>query len=428
MLNSNGHLGRSVSIIGVGYSPIGNVLKTPPIQDFTERELFAWAALEAMEDAGIEAKDIDAFYVAQNGPAKLAHQLSASATMADWIGMRYKPNISHDEGCSSSSAGLHLAVLAVSSGMYDIVLTGGTGVNQGKSFMGYPPHMREEHLELWLVMNTLASDPAYVYPGSSMIAPLDAAAISYAKKYKLSMEQIHKSMSMAAIVSRRHALKNSKALYAVETYEDEAKRMGFDDVFDYFDSPHNPPMGAATNLRHASPVSDGASAIIVCATETAKKIHKHPVEIIGIGGSSSTVNQQVGLSWEPEKIAFRQAYEMANIKDPYHEIEYMAIHDCSAQHYFTVTETGGYFQPGEGWKAVLDGRTAYDSDKPVNTSGGRLACGHPLAGAAGIEVAEAVGQMRAVNGARQMPKPPELSVIQSFGAGFHVHVTVLKNN
>jgi acetyl-CoA C-acetyltransferase len=117
---------------------------------------------------------------------------------------------------------------------------------------------------------------------------------------------------------------------------------------------------------------------------------------------------------------------MAGIRDPYREVEYMGIHDCNAQHYFTVTETAGYFRPGEGWKGVADGRTAHDGDRPVNTSGGRLALGHPLGGAAGIEIAEAVSQMRGVCGARQMTTPPKQSVVQSFGAGFHVHVTVLK--
>ncbi len=63
MITNIGELKRSVSIIGVGCTPFGNVLQTPQIKDLTERELFAWASLEAMEDAGLEAKDIDTFYI-----------------------------------------------------------------------------------------------------------------------------------------------------------------------------------------------------------------------------------------------------------------------------------------------------------------------------------------------------------------------------
>jgi acetyl-CoA C-acetyltransferase len=401
-------------------------MKSPEIKDFTERELFAWAALEAMEDAGVVGKDIDAYYVSQVGPGKLAHQATSSGMLADWIGMRYKPNISHDEGCTGANGGLHQAVMAVASGMYDMVLSGGTGVNQGKSFLGYPPHLREDYDDLFSVMSTISGDPAYVNPGCAMLNPLDAAAVTYAKTNHLTLEQVAKTLGAAVINARNNAIKNPKALYAKESYESEAKRAGFDDVFDYLNSPINPPTGTVSYLRYMSPVSDGASALIVCATDKAKKLVKQPIEVIGIGGACCTVNQQVGYPWAPEQIAFQNAYQMAGITDPYREVEYMGIHDCNAQHYFTVTETAGYFRPGEGWKGVLDGRIAYNGDRPVNTSGGRLALGHPLGGAAGIEIAEAVSQMRGVNGARQMPKPPRTSVVQSFGAGFHIHVTVLR--
>ena len=122
-------LARSVAIAGVGYTPMGNVQRHDEIRDFTERELFAMAAIEAMEDAGLEAREIDAFYVGQVASARFTNQMSGSTALADWIGMRNKPSISHDEACATSNIGLHLAVMAVASGAYDIVLTGGTNVN-----------------------------------------------------------------------------------------------------------------------------------------------------------------------------------------------------------------------------------------------------------------------------------------------------------
>ncbi|MBE0685756.1 MAG: thiolase family protein, partial [Anaerolineaceae bacterium] len=426
MNNKKGYLGRSVSIIGVGYTPMGNVRKSPEILDMTERELFSWAAIEAMEDAGIEAKEIDAFYVGQTGPARFANQLATSTGLADWIGMRNKPSISHDEACSTANVGLQLAVMAVASGVYDMVLSGGTAVNQGKFDLGSLPHMREEFDDLWFTMNALANDPAYLYPGSGMLTPLDAAAVSYAKKYGVSFDQLTKAMNQAAIIARKNAVNNPKAIFALQTYEEEASSLGFSSAEEYFNSPYNPPLGVLQRFKHTSPVADGASALIVCSTDKAKQIVKEPIEIIGMGASTSFGNQLVGTPFKGEVQAFEQAYQMANITDPYKEVEYMAIHDCSAQHYFTTTEAGGYFKPGEGWKAVLDGKTAHDGEKPVNTTGGRLSCGHPLAGAAGIEIAEAVGQMKGINGPRQMPKPPKVSAIQCYGGGYHVNVTVLR--
>ena len=117
---------------------------------------------------------------------------------------------------------------------------------------------------------------------------------------------------------------------------------------------------------------------------------------------------------------------MANITDPYTEVDYMGIHGCCAQNYFTVTEAAGYFKPGEAWKAILEDRMTSDGDKPVDTSGGRLGIGHPVAGAGGIEVAEAVYQMRGKGSSNPMKTQPEVSVIQCYGGGYHVNVSVLR--
>ena len=92
-----GKLARSVSIVCVGYTPMGNVQRHDAIRDFTEHELFAMAAIEAMEDAGIEAKEIDAFYAGQVAVSRFSNQMAGSTAPADWVGMRNKPSISHGE-------------------------------------------------------------------------------------------------------------------------------------------------------------------------------------------------------------------------------------------------------------------------------------------------------------------------------------------
>ena len=426
MSKTNGQLARSVSIIGVGYTPLGNVLKSPEIKDLTERELFSWAAFEAMDDAGIEAKDIDACYLGQVAPGRFSNLLAGATAMADWVGMRNKPTISHDEACSTSNVGLHLAVMAVASGAYDVVLSGGTNVNRSNFELGDPPHMRKEFEDFWFQMNALVNDPAYLYQGNGVLQPFDAAAMSYAQKYGLSIEKITEVMNKVAVISRHNAVNNPKALFAQITMEEEAKQKGFEDVYEYLMSEHNPPLCTIQRLKHTSPASDGASALIVCPTEMAKKFNKRPIEVIGFAETTALGNHLVGTPYECEKAVFNDAYAMAGIKDPYNEVDYLAVHDCSAQHYFTVAEAGGYFKPGEGWQAIMDGRIAHDADKPINTSGGRLNLGHPLSGATGIEIAEAVEQMRGEAGPRQMKKEPEVSVIQGYGGGYHINISVLR--
>lgn len=48
-MGGNGFFARSVSIIGAGYTPLGDVRSTPQILDFSEKELYAMACIEAME-------------------------------------------------------------------------------------------------------------------------------------------------------------------------------------------------------------------------------------------------------------------------------------------------------------------------------------------------------------------------------------------
>ena len=52
-------LSRSVSITGVGCTRMGTLTKSPWLAGLTESELFAWASLEAMKDAGLEGKVMD---------------------------------------------------------------------------------------------------------------------------------------------------------------------------------------------------------------------------------------------------------------------------------------------------------------------------------------------------------------------------------
>jgi len=66
------------------------------------------------------------------------------------------------------------------------------------------------------------------------------------------------------------------------------------------------------------------------------------------------------------------------------------------------TEEIGFFRRGEGWKAVLEGKTEIRGEKPVNTSGGLNGKGHPI-GATGIaQAVEVFHQLRGEAGERQV--------------------------
>lgn len=267
-----GHLGRSVSIIGSAYTPLGNVQTSPEILNFSEREMFALACMDAMENGNIEAKDIDAYYVAMSGPNYDAKMKSGAPFFADWIGMRNKPSIFHDEGCGGTGAGLAMAVMAVASGAYDCVISGGVNINQSVPKYAYPPHIRGEQDPdvMWGSIWT-GTDAAYQKPGLGGIACIEAGLVTYCKKYGLNYKQIEDIFVNYMMLKRKEALLNPKCLRVKESYEDEAKRFGFNSVHDYLtNNKFNPIMSSMIRARFLGAVVDGASAVVVCATDKAK--------------------------------------------------------------------------------------------------------------------------------------------------------------
>lgn len=421
-------LARSVSIIGTGYTPLGDVRSTPEILNFTERELFAMACMEAMEEGNIKAQDIDACYVACSGP-NFSHFKSAAPLFANWIGMDNKPVLFHDEGCGSSAFGLEQAVLAVASGAYDCVISGAVNINTCVPDPGKPPHERREfdNDALWASMAS-ALDAAYIAPTYGGVGQVEAILVRYQIENNLTTDQINDMFINYLIGKRREAMLNPKATKAVIPFEQEAKMMGFDNVKDYLLSKRfNPPMGTLIRARFLGSVVDGASAIIVCATDQAYKYVDQPIEVAGVSSVGYRDNALCELPDEVDTFLFNSAYEMAGITDPANEVDYLAVHDCPASMVLPLAEISGYIPKGEAWKYMMNGEMTFDGAKPINTTGGRTQSGHPRSPAFGVEVDEAVRQMRGVNGPRQMKNRPKVSVVWGGGSGFNSGVCVLRS-
>ncbi|MDP6101475.1 MAG: hypothetical protein QGH66_08700, partial [Dehalococcoidia bacterium] len=120
----------------------------------------------------------------------------------------------------------------------------------------------------------------------------------------------------------------------------------------------------------------------------------------GQGSDSSLLTRPDMTTIGSARVAARQAYEMAGVAPS--DIKIAEVHDCFTIAELIATEDLGFFAPGEGAKAALEGRTARDGDWPINTSGGLKSKGHPV-GASGIgQVVEIWHQMRGEAGERQL--------------------------
>jgi len=419
-----GKYSRSVSIIGVGCTPFMYVLDSPETEGLTEGELFGYAALDAMKDAGIEAKDVDFYFHGQASPTMGSEYITPNMQVADWFGMRGKASIHHSEACCTGYLALEQAVNAVASGKYNIVLSGCVDMADSRPVADMPAHKRRKFsFEEFVYSTKFIYDRAYTRSlDAGTVIAFDDAAAQYARENHLTDEQMDDVLNAMSINNRRNAAKHPLALMKQE-FKDIAKENGFDDVMDYMRSPYNPRMSEYLRVSGVELKCDGAAALIVCPTEIARQFTKNPIEVLAIG-SAAYEGSQCHLEARGTAEAVRQAYEVSGVKPE--EIDLFYANDFIITSHLISAEIAGYLPKGEGWRYILDGRTAYDGDKPINTNGGRTSFGHAHAASGVADIYEAVNQMRGLCGERQVKKLPRTVMLRGFGGGQNLASIILR--
>ena len=176
------------------------------------------------------------------------------------------------------------------------------------------------------------------------------------------------------------------------------------DEMEFLQDPQaNPVVAWPLRLFDCSPISDGGACLLLAAEEVAGSFSDDPVYVIGSGqGSGPPLHTSETLtSFSATKFAARQAYEMAGVTPQ--DIKIAEVHDCFTIAEIVATEDLGFFEPGQGAHAVAEGVTSLNGERPVNTSGGLKAKGHPV-GASGVaQSIEVWHQMREEAGPRQVP-------------------------
>ncbi|MBU4221754.1 MAG: thiolase domain-containing protein, partial [Euryarchaeota archaeon] len=152
-----------------------------------------------------------------------------------------------------------------------------------------------------------------------------------------------------------------------------------------------------------SPISDGASAVVLAPAEIAKKYTDTPIYIKASAQASGTLSLHDRMditTIDATVAAANRAYKMAKFTPK--DIDFAEVHDCFTIAEICAIEDLGFVKKGDGGKATMDGMTAIGGKIPINTSGGLKACGHPV-GATGVKQAvEMVLQLRGEAGKRQI--------------------------
>jgi acetyl-CoA C-acetyltransferase len=239
--------------------------------------------------------------------------------------------------------------------------------------------------------------------------------------------------ALFAMIARRHMYqhgtqKQHLAAVAVKNHSNGAKNPGahLRKVITMEQAMSGKPIADPLNIYDCSLVSDGAASVILCPLERAREFTDKPVQVLGIAQTSDYVplHRKADITtFRAVRCAAEKAYAMAGVEPQ--QIHLAEVHDCFTIAEIIAIEDLGFVPPGRGGFYTAEGRTALDSERPVNSSGGLKSKGHPV-GATGVaQICELVTQIRGEAGERQVKKH-DVGLAQNLGgSGASCVVTIL---
>jgi acetyl-CoA C-acetyltransferase len=165
------------------------------------------------------------------------------------------------------------------------------------------------------------------------------------------------------------------------------------------------PIADPLNIYDCSLISDGAAAVILAPLERAGEFTDKPVRVLGIAQASDFValDQKQDITTFPAvRRAGMRAYDMAGLTAA--DIQFAELHDCFTIAEIIASEDLGFTVRGNGGPYAFEGCTLRTGPRPINTSGGLKAKGHPV-GATGVaQICDLMLQIRGEAGERQIPR------------------------
>ena len=351
---------KRVAVLGVGITKFGE------LWDKSFSDLFLEAGIKAIEDAGIEGKDIEALYIGNMSAGRFINQEHIASLIVDHAGLNPIPATRIENACASGGVALRQGVMAILSGMHKIVAV--AGVEKMTDVV------TEKTTE---ILATAADQEWEAFIGLTFPGLYALIARRHMYEFGTTREQL----ALVAVKNHKHALKNPLAQFR--------KEITVNDVL------NSPLVADPLRLLDCSPISDGAACIILADEEIAKQYTDSPVYIIASAQASSSINlsdRRNLVVQEATLIAAKQAYKMAGLEPK--DIDVAEVHDAFTIGEILAIEALGFVEIGKGGKAVEEGETWVGGRIPINPSGGLKAKGHPV-GATGVaQAVEIVLQLR----------------------------------
>jgi acetyl-CoA C-acetyltransferase len=361
---------REVAILGVGMTRFGE------LWDTSFREIGIEAGFQALVEAKLSSKMLNAFYLGNMASGSLIEQEHIAPLVIDYAGLagHHTGAIRVEAGGASGAVALHQGYLAVASGMYDYVVVGGA-----EKLTDVPD----------ATANRITGSTADQEWESVFGATLPGLWAMIARRHMHDYGTLREQFAQVPVQAHAAGAKNPNAHYRNKITLEQVLGAG--------------PVAEPLGVFDCAPLSDGAAAVVLGPLEGARKHTDTPIRIASSQVACDTMALQhrrdfttIDATVTAARLAFQHAkrapadVQVAEIDDSYSIAALVGLEDL------------GFVEKGRGGPAFAEGRFAPGSAMVMNPSGGLKAQGRPF-GAVGVaQAVELVRQLRGEAAERQV--------------------------
>ena len=358
---------RKVAILGIGQTKIDEHW------DLSLREIGGNAAFAAMQDAGMEK--VEALFVGNMLAPLVDGQNQLGTFFSDWIGLWHQESVKVEAACASGAAALRAGLMAVASGEMDSALV--VGVEKMTDKAGH---------DVTSALATAADADYEVEQGISFVG-INALVM---RRYMYEFGWKHEDFAPFSINAHANAMHNPFARLHEKITVEKFERSSM--------------VATPINLLDASPIGDGAAAVLLVPAERVMSVTGRP-RITVAGSASATDSIAVHSRRDPLFLSAayessKRAYEMAGVQPE--DIDVFELHDAFSIMSALSLEACGFAERGQGVRLGLEGVISPQGRIPICTRGGLKARGHPVGATGMYQVVEVAQQLRGECGATQV--------------------------
>lgn len=377
-------MSEDIYIVGINMIDFGRFPHRTPAQ------LGAEAALEALDEAEIGIKDIQAVFSGSNYTTMIGQKILQQ------IGQTGVQVINLVNACSTGASAIRMAHVSMKAGEFDTVLCVGVEQMTGLGMLG-----------------AAAAGPIPtegLLGSASMPAVFGESGMEYAAKTGAKQEDF----ALVSVKNHHNATMNPKAFLRKETPLEmvmQAEEIAY----------------PLTKLMCSINVDGAAAAVLMTEAKVKERgLMDRAIRIRASAMASAPWGEHDPILHDvngPTRLAADKAYAMAGVGAE--DIDLVELHDCFAsvelQHYENLRLCG----EGEGVRMIRDRETDLEGRIPVNASGGLLSKGHPIAATGIANMYEIVLHLRGKAGQRQV-EGAKLGMAHVVGLGTSAAVHILE--